>query len=49
MNEKTKKILETWEKMLPKMSDQAVERFTDFMNGAAAMQEMMQRQEPQEK
>ena len=49
MNEKKKQILETWEKMLPKMSDQAVERFADCTNGAAAMQEMMQRQEPQEK
>lgn len=51
MSEREKKILKNWEKILPGMNEEELERLVNFTDGAAAMCDMMNRNvsEPQEK
>ena len=48
MSEKEKKILQNWEKILPRMSEQELERLACYTDGAAAMQDMMRKEEQPE-
>lgn len=47
MSEREKKILQNWEKILPGMSEEELERLANFTDGAAAMHDMMRRNEEQ--
>lgn len=47
MSEREKKILENWEKILPGMSKEELERLANFTDGAAAMYDMMRKQSDQ--
>ena len=41
MSERERKILENWEKILPGMNEEELERLANFTEGAAAMCTMM--------
>ena len=43
MSEREKQIIQNWEKILPKMSEQELEKLASFTDGAAAMHDMMSR------
>ena len=45
MSEREKKILANWEKILPGMSEEELERLANFTDGAAAMHDMMVRKD----